>query len=87
MRGYFCGMSLKQTLIDATQAGAAVMKYYFDKQFTVSNKEGINNLVTEADLKSEEAIFATIKSNYPNHFILSEQVKDFGEHSALILSY
>ncbi len=81
MRGYFCGMSLKQTLLDATQAGAAVMKYYFDKQFTVSNKEGINNLVTEADLKSEEAIFATIKSNYPNHFILSEEAGALEQNS------
>ncbi|MFC4233025.1 inositol monophosphatase family protein [Parasediminibacterium paludis] len=74
-------MSLKQTLLDATQAGAAVMKDYFDKQFTISNKEGINNLVTEADFKSEEAIFATIKANYPDHYILSEEAGSLAQNS------
>jgi myo-inositol-1(or 4)-monophosphatase len=74
-------MSLKQTLLDATQAGAAVMKDYFDKQFTISNKEGINNLVTEADFKSEEAIFATIKASYPDHFILSEEAGALEQNS------
>ncbi|MDI9366335.1 MAG: inositol monophosphatase family protein [Flavobacterium sp.] len=74
-------MSLKQTLLDATQAGAVVMKNYFDKQFTISNKEGINNLVTEADFKSEEAIFATIKANYPHHFILSEEAGALEQNS------
>jgi myo-inositol-1(or 4)-monophosphatase len=64
---------LKQTLLTATQAAASVMKEYFDKAFTVSNKEGINNLVTEVDHKSEEVIFSIIKENFPDHFILSEE--------------
>ncbi|MBC7651319.1 MAG: inositol monophosphatase [Deinococcales bacterium] len=81
MSGYFCSMSLKQTLLDATQAGAAVMKEYFNKQFTISNKEGINNLVTEADFKSEAAIFATIKKSYPSHFILSEEAGALEQNS------
>jgi myo-inositol-1(or 4)-monophosphatase len=66
-------MNLKQTLLTAVQAGAAIMSEYFDKQFTISNKEGINNLVTEVDHKSEQAIFAIIKQNFPDHFILSEE--------------
>ncbi|MEY2638988.1 MAG: hypothetical protein RIR90_470, partial [Bacteroidota bacterium] len=37
---------LKETLIQATEKGAAVLKEYFDKPFTISNKEGMNNLVT-----------------------------------------
>lgn len=64
---------LKQTLIAATEAGAKIIKEYFDKSFTISNKEGINNLVTEVDHKSEVAIIDVIKANFPNHFILSEE--------------
>ena len=43
---------LKTTLIKATNAAAVIIKENFDKSFTISNKEGINNLVTEVDLKS-----------------------------------
>ncbi|MFY7900211.1 MAG: inositol monophosphatase family protein [Chitinophagaceae bacterium] len=74
-------MTLKQTLIEATMAGAAIMKSYFDKQFTVSNKEGINNLVTEVDHKSEEAIFGIIKQSFPDHFILSEEAGEMIQDS------
>ena len=48
---------LKQVLLQATEAAAAIMKEYSNRTFTISNKEGINNLVTEVDHKSEEIIF------------------------------
>jgi myo-inositol-1(or 4)-monophosphatase len=64
---------LKSTLIKAAEAGAAVMQQFFQGEFTISNKEGINNLVTEADHASERAIFEVIKADYPDHFILSEE--------------
>ncbi|HEX9514468.1 MAG TPA: inositol monophosphatase family protein [Puia sp.] len=64
---------LKSTLIRAVEAGAAVMKQYFQGEFTISNKEGINNLVTEADHASEKAIFEIIRNDYPGHYILSEE--------------
>jgi myo-inositol-1(or 4)-monophosphatase len=64
----------KETLINATEAGATVLKYYFNsKNLKVSNKEGINNLVTEADHASEKAIMETIREAFPDHFILSEE--------------
>jgi myo-inositol-1(or 4)-monophosphatase len=65
---------LKQTLIKATYAGANVLKHYFNGTFKISHKEGINNLVTEADHKAEDAIINAIKEDYPDHFILSEEV-------------
>ena len=40
------------------------MKEYSTKSFTISNKEGINNLVTEVDHKSEEVIFEIIKKEF-----------------------
>ena len=65
---------LKETLINATEAGARVLEHYFtSKNLQVSNKEGINNLVTEADHASEKAIMDTIKEQFPDHFILSEE--------------
>ena len=64
---------LKNSLIKATEAGAKIIKEYFDKSFTISNKEGINNLVTEVDHKSEHAIIEVIKNDFPSHFILSEE--------------
>ncbi|MBO9571201.1 MAG: inositol monophosphatase [Chitinophagaceae bacterium] len=65
---------LKETLVSATEAGAAVLKYYFNsKELKISNKEGVNNLVTEADHAAERAIMDTIREQFPDHFILSEE--------------
>jgi myo-inositol-1(or 4)-monophosphatase len=64
---------LKATLIKATEAGAKVMQEFFQGKFTISNKEGVNNLVTEADHASEKVIFETIKKEFPSHYILSEE--------------
>src|SRR3984885_8488458 len=72
MFSYLCAM-LKSTLIKAVEAGAAVMQRYFQGEFVISNKEGINNLVTEADHASEKAIFEIIKQDFPDHYILSEE--------------
>ncbi len=68
---------LKQSLIKATKAGGDILKEYFNQSFTISNKEGINNLVTEVDHKSEEVIIDIIKNDFPQHQILSEES---GEH-------
>lgn len=72
---------LKNTLLNATKAGAEILKEYFDKQFKISNKEGINNLVTEVDHKSEIAIINCIKNNYPTHYILSEEAGEIVQDS------
>lgn len=70
---YLCGM-LKETLINATESAAKVIKHYFNsKTLQISNKEGINNLVTEADHASEKAIMDCIREKFPDHYILSEE--------------
>ncbi len=66
-------LMFKSTLIDAVQAGAVEIRRFFQRDFKISNKEGINNLVTEADHASEKAILAVIKKNFPDHYILSEE--------------
>ena len=57
------------------------MKENFNQPFAISNKEGINNLVTEVDHKSEKAIIEIIKADYPDHFILSEEVGEIVQDS------
>lgn len=64
---------LKTTLVNAANAGAAELKHFFNGEFKISNKEGINNLVTEADHAAEKAIMAVIRAEYKDHFILSEE--------------
>ena len=63
---------LTTTLLEAAKAGAAEIVRYFNRDFKISTKEGVNNLVTEADHASEKAIIAVIKSAYPDHFIYSK---------------
>ena len=67
-----CGM-YKQTLLNATNAGAKELKNFFNGEFTISNKEGINNLVTQADFASDKAIREVIKTAFPDHGIVSEE--------------
>jgi myo-inositol-1(or 4)-monophosphatase len=64
---------LHTTLINAANAGAEQLRRYFEKSFNISNKEGVNNLVTEADHAAEKAIIETIRQQFPDHFILGEE--------------
>lgn len=66
----------KKILLDATNAGAAELKRFFNGSFTISNKEGVNNLVTQADFAAEKAILEVIKSNFPDHCIVSEESEE-----------
>lgn len=72
---------LKNTLIAATKAGAAEILRYFNKEFKISNKEGVNNLVTEADHAAEKAIITVIKNTYPDHQILAEESGELKQDS------
>src|SRR5271165_475891 len=74
---------LKSTLIKAAEAGAAVMQQYFQGEFQISNKEGVNNLVTEADHASEKAIFDVIRHDFPDHFLLSEETGEIVTDSSI----
>lgn len=72
---------LKTTLIEAAKAGAAEIQRFFNHEFKISNKEGINNLVTEADHAAEKAIMQVIQENFPNHYILSEETGEIVQES------
>ena len=72
---------LEKTLINAVMAGAEEVKRFFNREFKISNKEGINNLVTEADHAAEAAILKVIKEKFPDHYILSEEVGEIVQDS------
>jgi myo-inositol-1(or 4)-monophosphatase len=73
--------NLKNTLIEAAKAGAERAAFYFNKKHDIINKDGVNNPVTEADKASEKAIFEVIKSNFPDHFLLSEESGEIAQDS------
>ena len=72
---------LKNALIEATQAGAAELRRFMNQDFKISNKEGINNLVTEADHAADKAIMDVIRKHFPDHHILSEEAGDMAQDS------
>lgn len=73
---------LKNTLLQAVQAGAGEILRFFNTDFKITNKEGVNNPVTEADMAAEKAIFDVIRSRFPDHFLLSEEAGEVIQESA-----
>lgn len=72
---------LKNTLVKAVHAGAAEIIRFFNSDFKISNKEGVNNLVTEADHASEKAIMDVIRGDFPGHQLLGEESGKFVQDS------
>jgi myo-inositol-1(or 4)-monophosphatase len=72
---------LKNTLLRAVHAGASVLTQYFDGAFEVRSKSSLNDLVTEVDQKAEDAIIYVIRKEFPDHFILSEEVGEMSTAS------
>jgi myo-inositol-1(or 4)-monophosphatase len=64
---------IKKTAIDAALLGGKILKEGFGTSFKISSKEGKNNLVTEYDNKSEDAIINLIKSRFPAHRFWAEE--------------
>ena len=63
---------VKQIGISAAYKGAGILQSYFGK-ITRINKKGAIDLVTEADLRSEEKVVSTIRAAFPDHTILAEE--------------
>jgi myo-inositol-1(or 4)-monophosphatase len=73
---------LINTLKKAAKEAGLLMKSEFASDFKIHNKEGINNLVTEVDHASEKLIMDIIRQDFPDHFILSEEVGEIVMDSA-----
>lgn len=51
-------------------AGKLILEY---RGSAVISEKSVNNLVTEADYKAQEAIIKTIRESYPDHSIIAEE--------------
>src|SRR6476469_4453202 len=71
----------KTTLLKALHAAADEITKFNDLDFKISNKEGVNNLVTEVDHAAEKVIIETIKKEFPDHYILSEEIGELVQDS------
>lgn len=65
---------MKNTLYKALEESGKILKEFFDKDFAIESKDVISNLVTEVDKRSESRIIEVIRSNFPAHNILSEEI-------------
>ena len=65
--------TLPRIAIQAARQGGTILLDYAKKGFQIHKKDQTINLVTEADLRSEEAIIQTIRHAFPGHQILSEE--------------
>jgi len=64
----------KQVAIKAAQlAGASLMRNYKKLKDTDIHRKGRHDLVTKADFTANKIIIKTIKKNFPDHDILSEE--------------
>ena len=63
---------IKQTGIRAAYRGGEILQRHFGHLSTV-NKKGAIDLVTIADIESEQAIVDSIRSTLPDHSILTEE--------------
>ncbi|MBT8338798.1 MAG: inositol monophosphatase, partial [Desulfatitalea sp.] len=58
--------------IRAAYRAGEILNDFFNRSFKVSKKGDID-LVTEADVASEQAVIATISDSFPDHAILAEE--------------
>ncbi len=58
---------------EAAEAGAQVVMDYFERGVTMRQKTDACDLVSDADLHSEQAIAKTILAAFPSHAILGEE--------------
>lgn len=64
---------IKDILFQAAHAAGSLILEKFNTGFSISHKEGINNLVTEVDQESERLITKIIKDQFPAHGIVGEE--------------
>jgi myo-inositol-1(or 4)-monophosphatase len=62
----------KQTAIEAARRSARILRSRFGHISRI-RKKAAAEIVTEADIESEEMILATIRAEFPDHAVLSEE--------------
>jgi len=63
---------IKRVGIAAAYQAGDILRYYHGRTFE-TNKKGLADLVTEADIRSEKLIIGMIQAAFPDHGILAEE--------------
>ena len=69
--------------IEAVKEAEKVVMAYYGKEKLIENK-GEFDLVTKADIESENKIVEVIKNNFPEHGFILEEADDFNEESEYV---
>lgn len=72
---------LKEVFMETVREAGKILQNYFQGTFTVANKEGINNLVTEVDMLAEKKIMDIIREHFPDHSIITEESGEIKQDS------
>ena len=64
---------MKRTAIKAAKEAGKIILSYYSKNVNAISKGSTYNLVTKADIASEDKIISIIKSKFPGHSILTEE--------------
>jgi myo-inositol-1(or 4)-monophosphatase len=70
-----------EAAIEVAKKAGRLLKSGFTTNYKISNKEGIQNLVTEYDFKSEKLIIKELKKKYPKSSFLAEEEGQVGVDS------
>ena len=65
-------IKFKNFAIKTAKSSGEILMSYFDSKFDIKKKSSVD-LVTKADIKSEENIIKSIKNNFPDHGIIAEE--------------
>ena len=68
-------MNYIEVAIAAAKQAGSIHKKYFQTDIVIEEKSSSFDLITVADLESEKAIVATIRTHFPEHNILAEENK------------
>ena len=69
---------IKSTLLGALQSAGRILKSSVSKQHIIEKKTELS-LVTEIDKKAEKIVVQTIRKNFPDHAILTEESPPMGK--------
>jgi myo-inositol-1(or 4)-monophosphatase len=74
----------KEVMFRTADEAVAILLSYFNKDIKISRKKFYNDLVTEADKKSELKIIEILQNSFPEHHILSEEAGDINKGSEYV---
>ena len=64
---------MKRTAIRAAKEAGKIILHYYSKNVNARSKENTYDLVTKADIASDNKIISIIKNRFPDHSLLTEE--------------